>query len=72
MDFRSEVQKALELARDNKVIGKSLEAAVTVYPSEPVRDMLDDVDANVMQLFDHKSLRNCACNYEGTGRCRTV
>ncbi|EPC97765.1 isoleucyl-tRNA ligase, partial [Lacticaseibacillus paracasei subsp. paracasei Lpp227] len=22
-----------------------------VYPSEPVRDMLDDVDANVMQLL---------------------
>lgn len=51
MDFRSEVQKALEVARDNKVIGKSMEAAVTVYPTEPVRDMLDDVEANVMQLL---------------------
>ncbi|HAJ55308.1 MAG TPA: isoleucine--tRNA ligase, partial [Lactobacillus sp.] len=51
MDFRSEVQKALEVARDNKVIGKSMEAAVTVYPSGPVRDMLDDVEANVMQLL---------------------
>jgi len=51
LDFRQEVQKSLEVARDNKVIGKSLEAAVTVYPSAPVRDLLAALDANVMQLL---------------------
>ncbi|MHA3065992.1 isoleucine--tRNA ligase [Lacticaseibacillus saniviri] len=51
LDFRTEVQKALEMARDQKVIGKSLEAAVTVYASEPLRDLLNAIDANVMQLL---------------------
>ncbi|KRM72516.1 isoleucine--tRNA ligase [Lacticaseibacillus brantae] len=51
LDFRQEVQKALEVARDEKIIGKSLEASVTVYPNEPLRDLLAAIDANVMQLL---------------------
>ncbi|MFZ2348264.1 MAG: isoleucine--tRNA ligase, partial [Lactococcus chungangensis] len=34
LEFRTSVHKALEMARDEKVIGKSLEASVTVYPDE--------------------------------------
>ncbi|WP_225047366.1 isoleucine--tRNA ligase [Lacticaseibacillus kribbianus] len=51
MAFRTNVQKALETARDAKVIGKSLEASVTVYPNQAVRDLLTGLDANVMQLL---------------------
>ncbi|WP_179395274.1 isoleucine--tRNA ligase [Lacticaseibacillus absianus] len=51
MHLRAEVQKALELARDAKVIGKSLEAHVTVYPTQAVADLLAGLDANVAQLM---------------------
>lgn len=51
MDLRDKVLKALEVARDQKVIGKSMEAAVTIYASEPVKDLLTELDTNVMQLL---------------------
>ncbi|MFD1392987.1 isoleucine--tRNA ligase [Lacticaseibacillus jixianensis] len=51
MSFRAEVQKSLEMARDAKLIGKSMEAAVTVYPQNSVRTLLAGLDANVMQLL---------------------
>ncbi|KRM56615.1 isoleucine--tRNA ligase [Lacticaseibacillus sharpeae] len=51
MSFRGEVQKALEEARNAKVIGKSLEASVTVYPTAELADLLTKLDANVMQLL---------------------
>ncbi|HET7522152.1 MAG TPA: isoleucine--tRNA ligase [Bacillales bacterium] len=43
-DMRDEVLKALEEARGEKVIGKSLEAAVTIYPDREARELLDGVD----------------------------
>lgn len=51
MAFRAEVQKSLEMARDAKLIGKSMEAAVTVYPKPALRELLAGLDANVMQLL---------------------
>src|SRR5699024_8719733 len=36
MDFRDNVLKALEEARNEKLIGKSLEAKMTIYPTEPI------------------------------------
>ena len=51
MDLRDKVLKALEVARDQKIIGKSMEAAVTIYASEPVKDLLTELDANIMQLL---------------------
>ena len=51
MDLRSDVLKALEEARDAKVIGKSLEAKVTLYPNETVKTLLNALDANVMQIL---------------------
>ncbi|WP_125703127.1 isoleucine--tRNA ligase [Lacticaseibacillus daqingensis] len=51
MHLRAEVQKALEMARDAKVIGKSLEAHVTLYPSQAVSALLAGLDANVAQLL---------------------
>lgn len=49
--FRDDVLKALEEARNEKLIGKSLEAKVTVWPSEAVRALLLSLDADVAQLL---------------------
>ncbi|MBO0446295.1 isoleucine--tRNA ligase [Enterococcus ureilyticus] len=51
MDFRDNVLKALEQARNSKLIGKSLEAKVTVYPNEQIHELLTAVDADVAQLL---------------------
>ena len=51
MDFRDKVLKALEEARNEKVIGKSLEAKVTIYPNEQVAAMLTALDADLAQLL---------------------
>src|SRR5699024_3561588 len=44
MDFRDDVLKALEVARNEKLIGKSMEAKVTIYPSEQLEMLLKAVD----------------------------
>jgi isoleucyl-tRNA synthetase len=52
MDFRSDVAKALEEARDAKLIGKSMEAKVTVYPTQQLADLLASLgDSDVMQML---------------------
>ncbi|MGX7131477.1 isoleucine--tRNA ligase [Enterococcus songbeiensis] len=51
MDFRDDVLKALEEARNKKLIGKSLEAKLTVYPNEQTAAMLKAVDENIAQLL---------------------
>ncbi|WP_423253627.1 isoleucine--tRNA ligase [Melissococcus plutonius] len=51
LSFRDKVLKALEEARNSKLIGKSLEAKVTIYPNEQVRLLLEAVDSNVAQLL---------------------
>ncbi|MGO3913608.1 isoleucine--tRNA ligase [Enterococcus viikkiensis] len=51
MDFRDNVLKALEEARNEKIIGKSLEAKVTIYPNEQVATMLTALDADLAQLL---------------------
>ncbi|MBR2763587.1 MAG: isoleucine--tRNA ligase [Lactococcus sp.] len=43
LEFRTSVHKALEMARDEKVIGKSLEASVTVYPDEATKVLLASI-----------------------------
>ncbi|WP_026700162.1 isoleucine--tRNA ligase [Salibacterium aidingense] len=50
MEVRDEVLKALENARNRKEIGKSLTAAVTIYPSEPVQRLLSG-ENELEQLF---------------------
>ncbi|HET7628771.1 MAG TPA: isoleucine--tRNA ligase [Bacillales bacterium] len=49
-EVRDEVLKALEEARNEKRIGKSLEAAVTVYPDEDTHRLLETV-TGLEQLF---------------------
>lgn len=51
MTLRSQAQKALEEARNEKIIGKSLEAHLTIYASEPVRTLLASLDSDLAQLL---------------------
>ncbi|WP_142432951.1 isoleucine-tRNA ligase [Enterococcus sp. DIV1368b] len=51
MDFRDKVLKALEEARNSKLIGKSLEAKLTIYPNQQVNQLLTAVDADIPQLL---------------------
>ncbi|MGO4887855.1 isoleucine--tRNA ligase [Anaerobacillus sp. MEB173] len=44
MIVRDEVLKALENARNEKVIGKSLTAAIQLYPSAEVKQLLENVE----------------------------
>ncbi|UOQ93099.1 isoleucine--tRNA ligase [Halobacillus shinanisalinarum] len=51
MDVRDDVLKALEVARNEKVIGKSLEARVTLVPKDDkTRDVLTSID-HIHQLL---------------------
>lgn len=50
-DFRNKVLKALEEAREAKLIGKSFEAKVTVYPNEITRALLGSLDENLAKLL---------------------
>ena len=51
MKLRDDVLKALEDARNKKLIGKSFEAAVTIYPDKETKAMLDDLDADFRQIL---------------------
>lgn len=51
MNLRNDVLKALEDARNKKLIGKSFEAAVTIYPDKETKAMLDDLDAVFRQIL---------------------
>ncbi|WP_318504879.1 isoleucine--tRNA ligase [Bacillus sp. T3] len=51
MKLRDDVLKALEEARNEKVIGKSLTAKVTLYVNESTRELLDSIDESLTQLF---------------------
>ena len=51
MNLRNDVLKALEDARNKKLIGKSFEAAVTIYPDKETKAMLDDLDADIRQIL---------------------
>lgn len=51
MEFRMHAQKALEEARNAKVIGKSLEAHLTVYASEEMKALLASLDSDIGLLL---------------------
>ncbi|WLD95084.1 isoleucine--tRNA ligase [Alkalihalobacillus sp. AL-G] len=44
LDVRDEVLKALENARNEKVIGKSLAASIELYPTEKTKELLETVN----------------------------
>ncbi|RDU38975.1 isoleucine--tRNA ligase [Neobacillus piezotolerans] len=51
MKLRDDVLKALEEARNEKVIGKSLTAKVTLYVNGETRELLDSIEEDLKQLF---------------------
>ncbi|MDR0297966.1 MAG: isoleucine--tRNA ligase [Streptococcaceae bacterium] len=51
MEFRDNALKALEDAREAKVIGRSMEAKLVVHADEPTRAMLVALDENVAKLL---------------------
>ena len=51
MDIRSEVTKALETARNEKIIGNSLDAEVILYPSDSIKDTVDYFHDQLATLF---------------------
>ncbi|MCM3706125.1 isoleucine--tRNA ligase [Cytobacillus firmus] len=51
MKLRNDVLKALEEARNEKVIGKSLTAKVTLYVNDQAKSLLDSIQENLQQLF---------------------
>ncbi|WP_174733856.1 isoleucine--tRNA ligase [Mesobacillus harenae] len=51
MKLRDEVLKALEEARNQKIIGKSLTAKVTLYVDDKTKDLLDSIEESFNQLF---------------------
>ncbi len=50
-EVRTDVQKALELARNEKVIGKPLEAQVTLYADGELHDFLKSVEGALPEIF---------------------
>lgn len=51
MHFRDDVHRSLETARQDKLIGKSLEAAVTIYPDETLKPMLTVLGKQLSELL---------------------
>ncbi|ULT58516.1 isoleucine--tRNA ligase [Neobacillus drentensis] len=51
MTLRDDVLKALEEARNQKVIGKSLTAKVALYVNEKSKALLDSISEDLKQLF---------------------
>ncbi|OCA83900.1 isoleucine--tRNA ligase [Pseudobacillus wudalianchiensis] len=51
MKLRDDILKALEEARNEKVIGKSLTAKVTVYTDEEASALLDSIQEDMKQLL---------------------
>ena len=51
IDIRADVNKALELARNEKTIGKSLDAEVVVYAKGENLELLKDIEAELAEIF---------------------
>ncbi|MED1015050.1 isoleucine--tRNA ligase [Bacillus atrophaeus] len=51
MELRNDVLKALETARNEKIIGKSMEASLTLYPNKASQELLSAIKEDVKQLF---------------------
>ncbi len=51
IQLRGEVSKALELARKEKIVNSSLEARVTIYPPQALRELIGDYDKELKTIF---------------------
>lgn len=51
LSLRHDVLKALEEARNEKVIGKSLTASLHLYPDAQTKELLESLQADLKQIF---------------------
>lgn len=51
MNLRSNVLKSLETARNNKIIGRPMEASVILFVNDDDKEMLNNLNANIAQLL---------------------
>lgn len=51
MEVRNDVLKALENARNQKVIGKSFSAKLSIQPSSATKELLESMNLNLQRLF---------------------
>lgn len=51
LQLRDDVLKALEEARNEKVIGKSLSAKISLYVNKDTKELLNSISENMKQLF---------------------
>ena len=72
--IKEDVQKALEIARKNKTIGKSLEACVTLYCKGELLDFVKSVEGSLAPVFIVSAVKvtegECSenpCQTEGLG-----
>jgi isoleucyl-tRNA synthetase len=68
MEVRDDVLKALEEARNNKVIGKSFNAKLVLYPNPELKAFLESLNANLQQVFivSQLEITEGTGNFEGT------
>jgi isoleucyl-tRNA synthetase len=65
-EIRTDAQKALELARGEKIIGKPLEAKVTLYAQGELKSFLEDVREALPEIF----ITSAVEVEEGTGEVK--
>ncbi len=51
VDLKSEVSKAIEIARQNKVVGHSLDSRVDIFAPEKLRALLENYHKDIKSLF---------------------
>ncbi len=66
MAIREDVNRSLEVARNSKLIGKPLEAAITIHADEATIGLLNSVDVSLSTLFIVSKVQLCAGKGEGT------
>ena len=65
MLFRNDILKAIEEARNNKVIGKSLSAKLVIKPTNETKQLLDSIKSDLKTIFIVSELVITDENIEG-------
>ena len=63
--LRDDVLKALENARNNKVIGKSFNAKLTIKPTPETKELIDSIHVSLQRVFIVSQLEITSNNIEG-------
>ena len=65
MNFRTNVLKAIEEARNNKIIGKSLSAKLVIKPTPETKALLESIKSDLKTIFIVSELQITDENIEG-------